>query len=141
MGEVKTGAERTAASRERARKAEGYDQAIAEAARLKDLNESLILARDEALGQLRAFQQQQLTWVEQAQAAIAQRDDAISVLGQQLAQLRAQHVPLAQPAPPNPRPDENFFVTRCPRCAAPVKIPSGNNHVIARGPGEPSLSR
>lgn len=131
MAEVKSGAERTAASRERARKAEGYDAAVAEAEQLRQQAGRLAAERDEARDQLASFQQQQLTWVEAAQASIAERNDAISVLGQQLAQLRAQLVPLAQPAPVKAVPD-NFFVRPCPHCGGRIEIPRGNNHVIAR---------
>lgn len=137
---TQTGAERTAASRDRARKAAGYDEAVAKAEQLQQANEALALARDEALGALSTFQSQQLTWVEQAQTAIKERDDAISVLGQQLAQLRAQLVPLAQPAPVKAVPD-NFFVRPCPHCGGRIEIPRGNNHVIARDPSAASFSR
>jgi len=127
---AQTGAERVAASRERARKAEGYDAAVAEAEQLREEAEKLRSEHAAMALQLQQFQEQQIAWVQQSQAVIAEKENKISVLGQQLAQLRAQLVPLAQSAPAPPAPG-NFFRVRCPRCQGPVDVPRGNNHVIA----------
>lgn len=118
---AKTGAERTAESRERQRKAEGYDQAVSE-------RDAAVAKAEEAEHQLTVFKQRQQEWLASAREQIAGRDaqlreanDNISVLNQQLAVLRRQLQPLAEAAPPRPE-GPTPTQLRCDRCGSVNKV-------------------
>lgn len=127
---VKTGAQRTAESRERQRKADGYDAAVAEAA---ELREQVTQLQRRLAGGFEQFEEYKLETnfgIDQLQLKRQQDADTISTLQQQVSVLRQQLNPIARPGQPLPfqaQPEDQ--VIRCGTCGHTNRVPRAGNHV------------